>query len=565
MPIKLKIKRNLKEMSAMTGGAIQGHAGKEELDEMFSSQGLSGRNRRPSVSGEKEHAGHVERSKHQGLKNVVEATNFTIGTAPMNNTAAPQNQPAQAQPAVDQAEEMRLKYPEISADIEAHGYEITSELGIGQYGTVFAAEDIETGGDYVVKVIGIGESSKAIPQSSINREIENYKKVSEAASKDETLWKHFPETYDTWKSNLAGKDLGFIVMEKLVPLTPEESAFIPDVNDAVADHFMNDAKNVADFGESRDQSIKAKRFINNEFLDMDGKIRTIVEDLIAPVELGRGLPEIDQVVASITPRQLRRFEMLQYSDPDKLDDVYIDQIDEMDINSGFGLQNYYDILLNEIPTEDVVKSNGHEYVLVILLKLMNAMVKLQDLALPAKIQAEEERIDQEIEEARQNIQQMQTNANAAGVSPEQATQFIDYYNNLIQSLETEKTQADSKAARKAKTDLEMAIQKVATAYINGIRTTTSIPIGFTQRDLSQTPEEREQSGEMGRELFTAIKKLYDLTGLIAKDVHFQNVMKREGGSDIVIVDLGLFRGSKPQTGIKESRNYRLKILTSRKK
>ena len=94
--MKIKIKRKLKEMSSMGGGAVQGYAGsplasKEEnekfnkkqeeeqrlkgqkLAEMYSSSALSGRNRIPIVSGEEEHAGHVERSKHQGLRNVMEA------------------------------------------------------------------------------------------------------------------------------------------------------------------------------------------------------------------------------------------------------------------------------------------------------------------------------------------------------------------------------------------------------------------------------------------------------------------------------------------------------------
>lgn len=590
MKLKIKKSKKLDEASVVSGGAMQGHTdglgdpktvdthnkkeAKEQrlkgdrLDEMYSSSGLSGRNYRIRISGEREHAGHLERSRHQGLRNVMEAEDtLPLGTIPLNNTA-PSSSPAgqaQPEPEPDAAEAMRLKYPEISADIEAHGYEIISELGIGQFGTVFAAEDIQTGGDYVVKVIGIGESGKTIPPSSINREIENYKKVSEAASKDETLWKHFPETYDTWKSNLAGKNLGFIVMEKLVPLTPEESAFIPDVNDAVADHFMNDAKMVNDFGQGRDQSIKAKRFINNEFLDLDRKIRMIIEDLADPVYLGQGSPEIDQVAASLTPRQLRRFEMMQYSDPDKIDDVYMDQLDEMDINSGFGIRNYYDILSAEIETGTSPDSNSYEFVLVILLKLMNGMVKISDLALPAKVAAEEARIDKEIAEANENIQNMQTNSAAAGVSPEQATQFIDYYTRLIGSLQIEKGQVDSKVARDSKIDLESAIQKVATAYINGIRSTTAIPIGFTRRELNQTPEERERAGEMGRELFTAIRKLYDWTGLIAKDVHSENVMKREGGSDIVIVDLGLFKDDNAQVGVRESKNYRLKVLTKPRK
>ena len=71
-------------MSSMGGGAVQGYGApledketneefnnKQEKDqrlkghkltEMYSTQGLAGRNRRPIVTGEEEHAGHVERS-----------------------------------------------------------------------------------------------------------------------------------------------------------------------------------------------------------------------------------------------------------------------------------------------------------------------------------------------------------------------------------------------------------------------------------------------------------------------------------------------------------------------
>ena len=65
-------------------------------------------------------------------------------------------------------------------------------------------------------------------------------------------------------------------------------------------------------------------------------------------------------------------------------------------------------------------------------------------------------------------------------------------------------------------------------------------------------------------------------------MHDQNVMKREGGGDIVIVDLGLFRmdpefnSQEDSTGfeawqeglsenVTKDRGYRIKILTNTKK
>ena len=90
-----KKKEPLEEMSSMGGGSVQGYTGsplgtkeendefnkKEEeesklkgkrLEEMYSSSGVKGQMIVKNVTGEEEHEGHVERSEHQGLKNVME-------------------------------------------------------------------------------------------------------------------------------------------------------------------------------------------------------------------------------------------------------------------------------------------------------------------------------------------------------------------------------------------------------------------------------------------------------------------------------------------------------------
>jgi hypothetical protein len=91
MKIKIKIIRSLDEISSVSGGSSQGYGApfgspegidafnKEQerdqrlkgdsLIEMFSSQGIAGRNMQQVVSPEKEFAGHLERSQHQGLQN----------------------------------------------------------------------------------------------------------------------------------------------------------------------------------------------------------------------------------------------------------------------------------------------------------------------------------------------------------------------------------------------------------------------------------------------------------------------------------------------------------------
>ena len=67
----------LEEMSSMGSGAVVGHAGvekekkKKKIEEKFSTATVYGGIKIIVVSPEKEHAGHVERSKQQGLRNVM--------------------------------------------------------------------------------------------------------------------------------------------------------------------------------------------------------------------------------------------------------------------------------------------------------------------------------------------------------------------------------------------------------------------------------------------------------------------------------------------------------------
>ena len=96
MKFKLRIKKTkaLEETSVVAGGGMHGYPVSnkppedDEMNEMYSSAALTGRNYRVDVSGEEEHAGHVERSRHQGLKNVVESEK--IGTYRIKVLTKPQ-------------------------------------------------------------------------------------------------------------------------------------------------------------------------------------------------------------------------------------------------------------------------------------------------------------------------------------------------------------------------------------------------------------------------------------------------------------------------------------------
>ena len=68
-------------------------------------------------------------------------------------------------------------------------------------------------------------------------------------------------------------------------------------------------------------------------------------------------------------------------------------------------------------------------------------------------------------------------------------------------------------------------------------------------------------------LHSAIKALYDQTGLIAKDVDDSNIMSRPNG-DVVIVDVGLFRpdsGWSPKNNLQEMLRIRKKMLRNLQK
>jgi hypothetical protein len=70
---KARNEGQIEEISAMSGGAVGGFSGdKEEIDELLSTSGQKGMIRIRISRDDKEHEGHVERSKHQGLRNVME-------------------------------------------------------------------------------------------------------------------------------------------------------------------------------------------------------------------------------------------------------------------------------------------------------------------------------------------------------------------------------------------------------------------------------------------------------------------------------------------------------------
>jgi len=206
----------IEEISAAAG--VQGHAGiplgpkedneefnesekkssklkDEKLAEMYSTVGMQGGVRISIVAADKEHAGHVERSQHQGLRNVMEVDDDA--TLPMDDNPSP--------------EENASSKNSIADLLDKNGYILKKKLGEGEFGVVvLATEKDEFGGhDFAIKILKTSKGGNAV-----SREKRNYNQISKARDSDPSIAKHFPEVFKIFKAD----EMDFIVMEVLEPL-----------------------------------------------------------------------------------------------------------------------------------------------------------------------------------------------------------------------------------------------------------------------------------------------------------------------------------------------------------
>ena len=177
---------NEKETSKLKG---------DKLAEMYSTATKRGGLRISIVSAEEEHAGHVERSQHQGLRNVMEADDDA--TLPMDDNP-------------ELGKNASSKDP-IAGLLDKNGYILKKKLGEGEFGVVvLATQKDEFGGhDFAIKIL---KTSKGGEASS--REKRNYNQISKARDSDPSIAKHFPEVFKIFKAD----EMDFIVMEVLEPL-----------------------------------------------------------------------------------------------------------------------------------------------------------------------------------------------------------------------------------------------------------------------------------------------------------------------------------------------------------
>ena len=265
-------------MSSMSGGSIQGYSAplgnkednkkfnkKQEreqrlkgqrLAEMYSTRGLSGKNKQQLVSGEEEHAGHVERSRHQGLKNVMESDDETETV----DVDAQANKPTELSNFGSNLQDLS---PTARKAVTDAGYKFVDYLGGGQFGKVFKVKNPATNREEAMKIV-MGTPN------SVNREVRNYDLVQKARTKSPTIAKHFPETYASWQQD----GFGFIAMEILEPVKYADEAMVVDRTNIMSTQAKGDAlldkemeRGTEQYDDYRDQSKKAAFWFTNSFID----------------------------------------------------------------------------------------------------------------------------------------------------------------------------------------------------------------------------------------------------------------------------------------------------------
>lgn len=116
-------------------------------------------------------------------------------------------------------------------------------------------------------------------------------------------------------------------------------------------------------------------------------------------------------------------------------------------------------------------------------------------------------------------------------------------------------------------EIDAEIRGFAKSFLQTARQFTQMPMGYEVPTINMPQRSHERRFLTSKGLHSAIKALYDQTGLIAKDLHDSNVMARPNG-DVVIVDVGLFRpdsGWSPSNNLQEMLRIRKKMLRNLRK
>ena len=264
----------------------------KRLAEMFGSSTQTGGVRISIVPAEKEHAGHVERSQHQGLRNVMMEADDDA-TLPMDDSTRPLPDAKPLPKPRDPVEEM----------LEKNGYKLKKKLGEGQYGVVVLATEIDEygGHDFAIKIL------KKTGGEAIAREIRNYSDISTARDKDPQIAKHFPEVFDIFEED----ENTFIVMEVLEPLQAELKGIFSGVEQVMHKQRPMSAPGwaISKFDDDKDVSKRVEMMMSDEaqikhILRMiKGQLETFSSEFNAKLSDG-AKKDIDIALASTSFRNI---------------------------------------------------------------------------------------------------------------------------------------------------------------------------------------------------------------------------------------------------------------------
>lgn len=114
--------------------------------------------------------------------------------------------------------------------------------------------------------------------------------------------------------------------------------------------------------------------------------------------------------------------------------------------------------------------------------------------------------------------------------------------------------------------IDGAISDYAKSALASARRFTQIHMGYNQPELRRSNKNHEREFLTSRGLHAAIVALHKQTGLMAKDLHDQNIMANAAG-DLIIVDVGLFRLDNSWNGgkLQEMLKIRKKMLRNLQK
>jgi serine/threonine protein kinase len=219
----------------------------DRMVEMFSTSTQTGGIRISIVSPEEEHAGHVERSHQQGLRNVMMEVD--------DDTTIDSTKP------IGDAPPIPIEKDPITAALENNGYIAKKKLGEGQYGVVMLAQGDGKNKNklnYAIKILKSGEHSS----SAIDREVRNYTEISKARSEDPLIADHFPEVEEIF----VDQGLTFIVMEVLVPLHDELKSLLRGQEALIKKYYNQWAseKAIRLFDKSKDVSKRVVTSLRDE-------------------------------------------------------------------------------------------------------------------------------------------------------------------------------------------------------------------------------------------------------------------------------------------------------------